>query len=83
MSIVKNFEPFDRAVFHRMKLHDFSHPPPQSQHPPSPPPQSFTQALSSSTQLPFTEPPSSQPPLSYPDAFYNSISIETETLQNR
>ena len=41
-SVVKVFEPFDRVVLHRMKLHDFSHPPPQPQHPPSPPLQSFT-----------------------------------------
>jgi len=43
-SVVKVFEPFDRAVLHRMKLHDFSHPPPQPQRPLSPPPQSSTQA---------------------------------------
>ena len=60
-----------------MKLHDFPQPPPQ---PPSPPPQSSTQAPSSSTQPPFTEPSSSQPPPSYPDAFYNSLSVEIESL---
>ena len=48
-SVVKVFEPFDRDVLHRMKLHDFPQPPPQ-------PPQSSTQAPSSSTQPPFTEP---------------------------
>ena len=77
-SVIKVLEPFDRVVLHRMKLHDFPHPPPQ---PPSPPPQSSTQAPSSSTQPPFTEPPSSQPPPSYPDTFYNSISAEILTLQ--
>ena len=76
-SVVKVFEPFDRVVLHRMKLHDFSQPPPQ---PPSPPPQSSTQAPSSSTQPPFTEPSSSQLPPSYPDAFYNSLSVEIESL---
>ena len=34
-SVIKVFEPFDRAVLHRMKLTDIPHPPPQ---PPSPPP---------------------------------------------
>ena len=75
-SVIKVFEPFDRAVLHRMKLHDFPHPPPQ---PPSPP-HSSTPAPSSSTQPPFTEPPSSQPPPSYADAFYNSLSVEIESL---
>ena len=79
-SVVKVFEPFDRVVLHRMKLLDFSHPPPQPQHPLSPPPQSSTQAPSSSSQPPFTEPPSTQPPPSYPDAFYNSLSVEIESL---
>ena len=32
MSVVKVFEPFDRAVLHVMKLHDFPHPPSQPQH---------------------------------------------------
>ena len=45
-SVIKVFEPFDRTILHRMKLHDFPYPPPQ---PSSPPPQSSTQALSSST----------------------------------
>jgi len=80
-SVVKVFEPFDRAVLHRMKLHDFPHPPPHPQHPPSPPPQSSTQAPSSSTQPPPQS--STQEPPSYPDAFYSSISVEIETLQNR
>ena len=69
-SVVKVFELFDRVVLHRMKLHDFPHPPPQ---PPSPPPQSLTQP-------PFIEPPSSQPPPSYADVFYNSLSVEIESL---
>jgi len=64
-----------------MKLHDFSQPSPQSKHPPSPPPQSSTQGLSSSTQPPFTKPPSSQPPPSYPHVFHNSISADILTLQ--
>ena len=76
-SVIKVFEPFDRDVLHRMKFHDFPHPPLQ---PPSPPLQSSTQAPSSSTQPPFTEPPSSQPPRSYADACYNSLSIEIESL---
>ena len=29
-SVVKVFKPFDCTVLHRMKLHDFPHPPPQS-----------------------------------------------------
>ena len=39
-SVVKVFESFDHAILHRMKLHDFSQPPPQPQpqHQPSPPP---------------------------------------------
>ena len=76
-SFIKVFEPFDRAVLHRMKLHDFPHPPLQQ---PSPPPQSSAQAPSSSTQPPFTEPPSSQPPPSYSDTFYNSLSVEIKSL---
>ena len=80
-SVIKVFEPFDRVVLHRMKLIDFLQLPPQPQHPPSPPPQSSTQAAFSSTQPPFTEPPSSQPPPSYPNAFYNSVSVEIESLQ--
>ena len=76
-SVIKVFEPFDRVVLHRMKLHDFPHPLPQ---PPSPPPQSSTQPPSSSTPPPFTELPPSQPPPSYVDAFYNSLSVEIESL---
>ena len=75
--------PFDRAVLHCMKLHDFLQPPPQPQpqHPPSPPPQRSTQVPSSSTKPPFTEPTSSQSPPLFPDAFYNSIYAEILTLQ--
>ena len=82
-SVVKVFKPFDRAVLHRMKLHDFSQPTPQlqPQHQPSPPPQSSTQVTSSSSHPPFTESTFSQPPPSFLDAFYNSISAEILTLQ--
>ena len=79
-SVVKVFEPFDHAVLHRMKFHDFPQPPPQPQHLLSHPLQSSTQVPSSSTQPPFTEPTSSQPPPSFPDAFYNSISAKILTL---
>ena len=46
-SVVKVFEPFDRAVLHRMKLLDFPQPPPQPQpqHQPSPPRQTSTLSL--------------------------------------
>ena len=70
-----------------MKLLDFPQTPPQPQpqpqHQPSPPPQSFTQAPSSSTQPPFTEPLSIQTPPSFPDAFYNSLSAEILALQTQ
>ena len=75
-SVVKVFEPFNRVVLHHIKLHDFPYPPPQPQHPPSPP---------HKVQLKFLPPPlnllSLNPlPLNH-HAFYNSIFAEIETLQ--
>ena len=82
-SVVKVFEPFDRAILHRMKLLDLPLPQPQPQQQRSSPSQSSTQAPSS-TQPPSTEPPSTQlPPTFFLDVFYNSLSAEILAVQNQ